>query len=357
MNTALVVDVVIAVHDPRRRVDRAVESLIDAGRRVRVTVVCHGIPADSVAPSLPAADNVRLVEFADGIPSPSGPFNHGLRLATAPYVMIMGSDDFTEPGALDAWIDAVQATGADILLAPLRFQNGALLANPLSRPWRRFGLDAVRDRLFHRTAPLGLIRRDLVTADGPLSEGMPVGGDLAWSSALWTSGRIISFDRTHPAYIIGADADERVTTSPRDMRTVLAPVDRLLQSPWAVQQPARVRASLVAKLLRVNILGALHARPAADSWPTDARASLAATIGSLEAYSTRGFEDLPRGDRALLDFAAASSSTAMDLEEAIARHRAAGRVERLVPRKITRVFGRESVLRRYARYAIARSSR
>lgn len=357
MSTAPVVDVVIAVHDPRRRMDRAVESLIGAGTRVRVTVVCHGIPAHAVTPRLPAADNVRVVEFADGIPSPSGPFNHGLQLAKAPYVMIMGSDDFTEPGALDAWIDSVQATGADILLAPLRYQNGALLANPLARPWRRLGLDAVRDRLFHRTAPLGLIRRDLLPDDGPLSERMPVGGDLAWSSALWTSGRVILFDRTHPAYVIGADADERVTTSPRDMRTVLAPVDRLLQSSWAAQQPARVRAALVAKLLRVNVLGALHARPAADAWPADARASLAETIGSLAAYSARGFEDLPRGDRALLDVAASSSSTARDLEKAIARRRTAGRVDRLVPRRITRVFGRESVLRRYARYAIDRSPR
>src|SRR5690606_19882630 len=141
-------------------------------------------------------------------------------------------------------------TGADIQLAPLRHQSGELLANPLARPLRRHRLDPVRDRLFHRTAPLGLIRRALVAGPGPLTEGAPVGGDLAWSCRLWTSGARIDFDPRHPAYVIGADADARITMTPRPIADVLAPVDSLIAEGWIDRQAEPVRTSLVAKLVR-----------------------------------------------------------------------------------------------------------
>lgn len=350
------VDVVIAVHDPMRNVDRALASLADPAGRVRATVVCHGIPAASVAErsALAAEEWVRLVEFADGVRSPAGPFNHGLALATAEYVMIMGSDDYLEKGALNAWLGAARAAGAGIQLAPLRYQGGELLANPLSRPWRRQRLDPVRDRLFHRTAPLGLIRRELGAADSPLSVGMPVGEDLAWSSALWTAPVRIDFDRRHPAYIIGADAPARVTGEPRPVQVVLHPVDALLDTAWAASQEQRVRTSLVAKLLRVNVLGALRARPDADAWSAEPRAVVAVTLARLRAYAPEGFEDLPRADRDLLDAAADAGATSAALVGAIARHGAARRAARLLPRRLSRVFGRESVLRRYARYLVDR---
>lgn len=353
MTEAPVVDVVIAIHDPQRRLDRALASLADP--RARVTVVCHGIHASAVEAQVPVGmkDRVRLVEFSDGVRSPAGPFNHGLQSTEAPYVMIMGSDDFLEPEALTRWIDAVGTTGADIQLAPLRHQSGEFLLNPLVRPGRRHRLDPVRDRLFHRTAPLGLIRRSLVPEAGPLTEGLAVGEDLAWSSALWTAEARIDFDMRQPAYVIGADADVRVTVQPRPVAEILAAVDGLLASTWATEQPSRVLTSLVAKLLRVNILGLLAARPDAAQWPDDARRAVAATLVTLEAVAPPAFDDLPRGARDLLDVAAvAPSAEAMSM--AITRYRSSGRVARLVPRRISRALGRESVLRRYVRYAMGR---
>jgi hypothetical protein len=352
------VDVVIAVHDPSRRVDRALRSLVDPGGRVRVTVVCHGLDADAVSPQIREGKHpsVRVVEYTDGVRSPSGPFNHGLGLATGRYVMIMGSDDFLEPGAIGAWLDAADAAGADIQIAPLRYQNGARLLNPLTRPWRRHRLDPVRDRLFHRTAPLALIRRELVQAggEGPLSAGMPVGGDLAWSSRLWTSPARIDFDPRHPAYVIGDDAAVRVTTQPRAIDDVMNPVDALLASHWAVRQPARVRASLTAKLLRVNIIGAIRSRPRPEDWSEGGPSRLAQTIASIRRYGDAGFSDLPRADRDLLDAAARADADATHLVAAAQVYKNAGRFDRLVPRRVTRVLGRESVLRRYVRYAMER---
>lgn len=356
MTASPVVDVVVAVHDPRRRLDRALQSLAEAAPRIRVTVVCHGIAAAEIAGQLPDGSEgwVRTIEFADGVRSPAGPFNRGLREATAEYVMIMGSDDFLEPGAMDAWIDATLRDGGDIQIAPLRYQGGQLLANPLTRPWRRQRLDPVRDRLFHRSAPLALIRRRLVGQDGPLSSGMPVGEDLAWSSALWTSGARIAMDPGHPAYVIADDDSARVTMQPRPLADVLAPLDALLGSEWARRQSPRVRVALAAKLLRVNIGGALRARPAASDWTAEARGGLTATMATLTAYAPRGGRDLPRADRLLLDTVGAPAAAPEAIAAAIATHARSGRFARLIPRNPFRAFGRESVLRRYARYLIDR---
>ncbi|WP_461474682.1 glycosyltransferase [Microbacterium sp. HJ5] len=357
MTDGPLLDVVIAVHDPGRRVDRALASLADPSGRARVTIVCHGLTTETVAEAIGEYDRsaVRLVPFDDGIPSPSGPFNHGLALATGDYVMIMGSDDFLEPGALGAWMDAVTASRADVQLVALRYQGGALLANPLTRPWRRRRLNAVRDRLFHRTAPLALIRRDLIAlCEGPLSPGMPVGGDLAWSSALWTAPVRIDFDPRHPAYVIGADAETRVTTQPRALGAVLDPVDALLGNPWAARQPRPVRTSLVAKLLRVNVIGAIRSRPSAQAWPHEDRERIAATVSAARSYGPAGFDDLPRADRDLLDAVTAAGARADDIAAALVRYRGAGRAARLLPRRLSRAFGRESVLRRYARYTVDR---
>lgn len=355
MTSSPVVDVVIAVHDPNRRLDRALESLAGSSFRIRVTVVCHGIPASAITDRLPEDSPwIRVIEFADGIRSPAGPFNRGLQEATAEYVMIMGSDDFLEPGAMNDWIDAALESGADIQLAPLRHQNGELLLNPMTRPWRRHRLDPVRDRLFQRTAPLALIRRSLVP-ETPLSPDMPVGEDLAWSAALWTSGQRIDFDPTHPAYVIGADDAARITLQPRAVTDVLRPVDALLGSAWAAHQSRAVRASLVAKLLRVNVLGAVRARRSETDWSDEARAAIARTLGELREYAPDGFADLPRADRTLLDVAADTATTPRGLVAAIAQHEKAGRPARTLPRSLARGLGRESVLRRYARYTMDRT--
>lgn len=351
------VDVVIAIHDPSRRLDRALASVLDGEDDVRVTVVCHGISAESVSSQVPAEgmDRVRLIEFSDGIASPEGPFNHGLDLATGIYVMIMGSDDFLEAGALGTWMAHAQTSGADIVLAPLRHQAGELLRNPLTRPGRRRHLDPVRDRLFYRSAPLGLLRRSALDARGlRFTEGAATGGDQQVSAALWTSGQRIDLDRRMPAYVIGADAGSRVTTTRRDMTTLLAPVFALIGGHWADRQPAPVRASLGTKLLRINVLGAVMTRAAAHDWtPTDL-AEVRRAVRAIALFAPGCAADLPRADRALLDTVAREDLDPAGASAAVAAHARASRSERLLARRFLSTFGRESVLRRYANYAISR---
>src|SRR5699024_6411935 len=108
------VDVVVAVHTPERRVERAVLSVVLTEAPVRVTVVCHGTPLEPIAERLGvlAEDpRVRLLPFTDGVPSPAGPFNAGLDAATAPWVSVLGSDDVLEVGAIDSWLALAGRTG------------------------------------------------------------------------------------------------------------------------------------------------------------------------------------------------------------------------------------------------------
>ncbi|GAA1749506.1 glycosyltransferase family 2 protein [Agromyces humatus] len=351
-----IVDVVVPIHDPTRRLDRAVASLLHGDEPIRVTVVCHGIAATTIDSQLPDdRARVRVVEFADGIASPQGPFNHGIDLATAPFVMIMGSDDYLEPGAVAAWLEHVEAGGADIVLAPLRHQSGELLLNPLSRPRRRTRLDPVRDRMFYRSAPLGLIRRDVLDERGlRFTEGAQTGGDQAVSLALWTGGLRIDFDRRAPAYVIGSDARTRVTTTPRSMRVLAGPVFELLASERARAQPARVRRSLATKLLRINVLGSIVPRTGVDAWSADDIAATREAISSIVGFAPGGLDDLCRADRALIDEISRPDVDTERIVAAIARHRSAGRFARTFPRTLSRSLSRESVLRRYANYAVVR---
>ena len=81
---------------------------------------------------------------------------------------------------------------------------------------------------------------------------------------------------------------------------------------------------------------------------------MAGTLERLRRCSGDGFEDLPRADRDLLDVAADPATSAEAIAAAVAQRAAEGRLRGLLPRRIARTFGRESVLRRYARYLVDR---
>jgi hypothetical protein len=352
------VDVVIAVHDERRPIERAVNSVLESGSSaVRVTVVCHGIPADAVRQRFGTVDQdrVRLVEFTDGVKSAAGPFNHGLSIATAEYVSIMGSDDFLEPGAMRQWTEYATTEKPDVALARLRYQNGKTLPNPLARIGRNSRLDPVKDRVFYRTAPLGLLRRSVIERLGlRMTEGLRTGEDLAFGVRLWTSGARIDYLRSLPAYVIGSDAVARVTTGPMSAREFFAPVNGILADPHAASLDSATRRSLAVKLTRIHLLGYVLSRPAVEDWPDGADlAHVAETLRAILRFAPALVEPFSRADRDLLDALIAPSATRENVVAAIRAHRTAGRVRAMVPRRITRVLDRESVASRYLLYAVA----
>ena len=403
------VDVVVAVHDERRAFVRAVRSALAdgdpgtprAGRvtgaaraggssrvEVRVSVVAHNLEADVVRARLEAeglggslADGrVRVLELADGVPSPSGPFTLGLEQAEARYVSIMGSDDHLEPGALTAWFALGEARSSAAVLAPMRLDSGRLVRSPVPRPFAgRFWaapLDPVRDRLAPRSAPLGLLRREMVERLGlRLVPGLRTGEDIPFSARLWFSGERLDLDRRAPAYVIGTDAHERVSTSPRPVPEELAAVRILRAAPWVEALGARERRALAVTMLRVHVLGAVTRRVARGTWvlrgrgenPTvvpDEREADVATgpqdvvvgevrwLGDLARdwvdLAPGALDPLPRADRLVLD-ALLSGADAQGVLAAGQARAAAGRVATILPARWRHVADREGTLRRFVR--------
>ncbi|MBD9698926.1 glycosyltransferase family 2 protein [Flavimobilis sp. GY10621] len=350
------VDVVVAVHTPERRVERAVLSVVLTEAPVRVTVVCHGTPLEPIAERLGvlAEDpRVRLLPYVDGVPSPAGPFNAGLDAATAPWVSVLGSDDVLEVGAIDSWLALAARTGAEAVLPRLRHAEGAVVPTPPARPRRTRGLDLVRDRLAYRTAPLGLLSRAALDRLGlRMTPGLPSGEDLAPSTLLWAGARGVAFDRRGPAYVIGADAAERVTLTVRPVADDLAPVLDLVARPALRAADARVRAAVAAKLVRIHILAAVHNRRTTGLDDAD-RAALAEGADAVVALAPTVLDVLSRAERDLLD-AIAAGATTEQLVRLSDRRRRHGTPATLVPRDLRCALAREAPLRLMAASVLVR---
>lgn len=341
------VDVVIAVHDPARRIDRAVASVLTSTAALRVTVVAHNTePAGIEARLARLSDDprVRVLALRDGIRSPSGPFNLGLDAATAPYTSIMGSDDELQPGAVDSWLAHARRTGADAVIARLRHAGGGAVPTPPTRPRTRALLDPIADRLSYRSAPLGLISRDRF-GELRLAEGVPVGEDLPMVTQLWFSGARISYDRRGPAYLIHDDAPDRTTMVTRPLAEVFAFVPHVLDAPWFPRLDRAAREAVVVKFLRIHLFGAVTYRSDPALWTAGERAVLSDAAAGMLRQGEGAERLLSRRDRILLDAALDPGVPAEELIAAAARRRQFARPDALVPRSLRDALHREAPLR------------
>ncbi|WP_069385644.1 glycosyltransferase family A protein [Cellulosimicrobium cellulans] len=340
--TALDVDVVIAVHSPERCVERAVGSVLyGTSSPVRVTVVAHDLDPAVVVGRLGglARDaRVRVVGFVDGVRSPAGPFNHGLDLASAAYTSVLGSDDLLEPGAVDSWLARARRDDADVVVARQRHGGGRPIRTPVTRPWRTRSLDAVRDRLAYRSAPLGLVSRSRF---GGLrfTSGVAVGEDVAYVAELWFGGARVSLDRG-PAYVVMDDAADRTTMEARSVDAELAYLDVALDVASGLD--AAQRTALATKLLRVHVFGVVHNRPEPSFWQMDARRDLAIAAAKILEAAPDAAAPLSRADHELLRAITDAAVPVGTLLQAASARRRFGRPATLVPADLRRLFHREA---------------
>lgn len=341
------VDLIIAVHNPARPVARAVESVL-AGTRspVRVTVVCHNTDVAAIGSLLAhrlSDSRIRLAALNDGVPSPSGPFNEGLRLASARFISILGSDDELESGAIDSWLGIADRNNADIVIARLEFSSGKAVSSPPTRPGRTARLDGVRDRLSYRSAPLGLVSRERF-GQLRLTPGMRNGGDIAYVTRLWFSDASISFDRGGPAYVINDDSDDRVTLASKPVAAELEWLFRLAEESWIQDLTSAQRAAVATKLARAHVFGAVYNRRDVPIWSSEDRAALLAAVGALGALSPDFAKVLSRADRKLLDAIRSSAPTA-ELVRLALRRRCVPRFDTMLTRESRFAFARDAPLR------------
>ena len=336
---------------------RCLQSIAAAERSdVRVTVVAHGISPDDI-PGLRELENdqLRLEQFEDGISSPAGPFNHGLEKATAKYVGILGSDDYLDSGALDAWIAQAERHRLDVLFAGLQHQGGMKLRNPAVRPWRRNSLDVSKDRLFSRAAPIGLIlRTQLEQPRLRFAEGLRTGEDIPFTTALLARARRVGVAFDSPRYVIGADAVDRVTSMRPAIETMLEPVTQILESEWFPALPERVRAAVLTARIRANVLSDVVFRDSHEAWSEDEISQLREVLLSADLHAPRALEPLPARDHRLLDVLRTTVITEEDAVEAVASWGRSSRRDSVLPVKLRYSLHRESTLVRYVGYYLAR---
>ena len=354
------VEVVIACHDERRPIERAVASVLQdevAFDNVRVTVIAHGLPADVFEERLAGVKgDWRVVAFHDGIRSAAGPFNRGLDLATADYIMVMGSDDFLEPGAMAAWLAHVRLERPSVAVFRMRIQGDPIMPNPLTRIGRTHHLDAASDRLFYRTAPLALIAREEIDRLGlRMTEDLRVGEDFDFGIRLWAFARRIDFLAHAGCYVIGTDAVERTTHAPLSIEQSLAAIVRLLDDDLPARLSAAHRRALAIKLVRTSVLAAVRSRPIAADWQggDEEVAQLRGILLRILALAPHVLTPFSRQDRPVLDGLLKNPTVAQATADAAAADRA-GRVRRWLTANPLHSFDHESTLRRYVLYFLKR---
>lgn len=318
-----IVDVVIAVHTSTRPIKRAVASVLDGNamlgtgkEAVRLTIVCHNVDVAVIAAEIPAPhrDRVRFLQHRDGVRSPAGPFNAGMRAASAEFVSIMGSDDILEPGTVASWVKLARRTGAETVMARVvRGPSRRVVPTPPTRPRSHRLAAPVEDRLAYRSAPLGLVSTAARARLGvELAEGLLVGDDVPYVTRLWCESKV-AVARRGPAYAIGEDATDRVTMTPKSVSDELAHFAHTLATDWFAAYPTAVRRAVAVKFARIHLFGAVHNRPEPAAWSGDDRTALEHAALQI-AVAAPGFERvLSVADRRVLDACMNPAVSAVEL--------------------------------------------
>lgn len=253
-------EIIIGVHSDTRPVERAVASVLENQSDVLVTVIAHNLAPDivrtRVGETMMRDPRVRVLSLEDGVRSPANAFNFGLDNALGEYVGLLGSDDELAAGAIDGWLELATRRAADVVIAPIRRVESGAVPSPRVRPGRTYALDGERDRLFERSAPLGLWRRSAF-AELRFTEDLPRGVDQAFGIHLWFAGASIAFDPTSPPYLEHDDQRDRVTKAGGPAAHDLAYLDAIETDPvFSVMTPSAKRA-VAAKILRVHVIGSI----------------------------------------------------------------------------------------------------
>ena len=352
----LPVEVVIACHSTARPLARAVASVLDGnGDVASATVVAHNIAVDELAAVLPEehAKRVRWLSLNDGTHSPANPYNYGTAEAAGEWVSLLGSDDYLQPGAVAHWLAI--AAGGDAVITRLTHDTGAVVRTPPVRPLWRGRRDAVKDRLYYRSAPLGLMKRSYLEEYGlQWDADLNMGGDLRLSSILWSLGKTVA-QAAGPGYVIGADASDRVTMRLAPLDDELRHIDQAWGGKgWAQQLDPKQRNALATKYLRIHIFGAAYYRAVANSWTGEDRAVLSRATALILKRAPRADRALSIADRRLIDAIVDSSTPDNAVGQLAMARRKFYMPAALVPRDMGQFFNREAPLRFMVSSALVR---
>lgn len=350
------VDVIIACHSETRPIGRAVASVLDGNRdSVRLTVVCHNIEVGKIRKGIEERHlpDLTFLSLMDGIPSPSGPFELGMRSATGEFVSIMGSDDMLQPGAVAAWLAIADESGAESVISRLLL-GGKIVRTPPTRPWYVGIADPVKDRLSYRSAPLGLVSTAARSRTGArLLPNVQVGDDVPYVTQLWFQTKT-AVQRSGPGYVIGESAIDRVTYRTRPIADEFSFIHTLLDADWYRQLAADQRVAIAAKLLRIHVFGVITNRPGPSWWTEEQRGALARAAGRVVDSAPGVLDRLSIADNRVVEAIRNQDVPAETLIELAHARRRHGMPLTLVPGSLRMLFAREAPLRFMAASVLTR---
>ncbi|WP_167143691.1 glycosyltransferase family 2 protein [Canibacter zhoujuaniae] len=291
------ITIVVPVHDKERPIRRAVESILLDERAIPLVIAHNLQPAEL---DLPADPRVRVVELAGSKGMPGACFDLGIAEAETEWVGIMGSDDWFEQGALAAMRKRAATDGADAVIAPLKNQGTpSNVIRPLTL--RKKNLRAARDRVFYRTAPLGIYKTAVMRKpEYRFGAVFPAGSDMRVTAALWTSGHKVSYYWNDPAYVVGADAKTRVTFTPRPLDFTGAPYLGLFEEDAVKRFSAAEKHALAVKMVNVHVMSAVMLRPNKSDWQGNDFVWLCDYVEKLKQFDPRLHRAISRRDRWIL---------------------------------------------------------
>lgn len=347
-----IVDVIIPIHEPSRPLERALRSLLVTGLAVGVealiTVVCHNTPAAEVRSRLPPdlRTMAQFLEFHDGLPSPAGPRTFALDNTGARYIAFLDSDDMFDPGALSAWVSLAEKHHLDAVIPPERHDTGRDIRTPPVRRFRIGNLHPLRDRLSYRTAPLGLIRRATVAKlKLAFGSGVRNGSDQIFALKLWFDSNKVRFARGAPGYVVGGDAETRVTTQMQPLAAELKSTKDVFGTMWFHDLPVEARNAIAVKFIRLQLFGGIERRLEAGLW-TQASHRDAAEFLDIVAGVAPGFErSLSVADTRLCRAVTNLSSSTADLLVLTQKRRAFGRPSTLMTERLRDLLRADAPLR------------
>ena len=297
---ASTIDVIIPVHTERRPIERAVSSVLSSQHQeIRAIVVCHGIGSENIKIRLNLFQGPRLtiIEHHDRMHSPAGPLNAGVLAASADYLAFLGSDDEFDAGSLDAWHSELR--GQDVHIGQLIGDSEGRILAPAPRTLRFDRLDASKDLLNYRTAPVGaLLSRALVTSpESPrFIEGLRTGEDIALGAFLWNTAARISYSRHRGGYRVRESGEDRVTIEQPPLTVLLEPVEKLLEQRWLSKLSGRAKSALAAKLIRMQVVEPCRFLARQQCFSVDEAEAARRALTKLYAFSSHGPSYLLRRD-------------------------------------------------------------
>ena len=332
--------VVIRVHAKDRPYRRAINSALSCPR-VGVILVAHGVTATEL--DIPNDPRIQVVEVAEGMGFPGVPSNAGVAAASAPFVGLLDSDDFYEDGALTALLRLLEETGADGALAPLRWGEEDPMLLPLTP--RASNLEPVRDRLFYRTAPLGLFRTSLMQEqDLQFDPTVPTGEDMRVTTRLFTGGHNVAYGHGDPAYTVTDEASERATLTSRPVEEEFRALSNLVNEPWVALLPNAQREALAVKVLRVHVLGHVTDDQLRNAWQPGDFEYMAGLVRRILTLAPRALDVFVASEQDI--FEQLLTGAPQTLNAAVQANETASLRERVLPKKPWKALHRDANVRR-----------